>query len=167
MASMGIIGSPLRAVVVRWLGYLALWVALIGIDLLDLLVGGLAAAIAARASLRLLPPGAHPVRVAGLPRLALRFLAQSVSAGIDVARRAFSPSMPLRPGFLQYPTHYGRGPARNAFASITSLLPGTLAVRDDAQGILYHCLDLSQPVAADLAAEEATVSRALPQAQSR
>ena len=164
---MRISGSLLQTVVLRWLGYLALWVALIGLDPLDLMVGAFAAAIATWASLRLLPPGAHPVRAGGLPRLALRFLGQSVSAGIDVARRAFSPSMPLRPGFLQYPTHYGRGPARNAFTSITSLLPGTLAVRDDAQGILYHCLDLSQPVAAELAAEEATVSRALPRVQSR
>jgi len=164
---MRISGSLLRTVVLRWLGYLALWVALIGLDPVDLVVGGLAAAIATWASLRLMPAGAHPVRAAGLPRLALRFLGQSVSAGIDVARRVFSPSMPLQPGLYQYPTHYGRGPARNAFASITSLLPGTLAVRDDEQGILYHCLDLSQPVAADLAAEEAAVARALPRVPSR
>jgi multicomponent Na+:H+ antiporter subunit E len=164
---MRISGSLLRAAVLRWLGYLALWVALIGLEPLDLLVGGLAAAIATWASLRLLPAGAHPVRAAGLPRLVLRFLGQSVSAGIDVARRAFSPSVPLRPGFLEYATDYERGPARNAFASITSLLPGTLAVRDDPQGILYHCLDLDQPVAADLAAEEGVVSRALPQVHSR
>jgi multicomponent Na+:H+ antiporter subunit E len=158
----GITGSLLRAAFLRWVGYLALWIALIGLDPLDLVVGELAAVVATWASLRLLPPGAHPVRPAALPRLVLRFLGQSVSAGIDVARRAFSPSMPLKPGFLQYPTNYRRGPARNAFASITSLLPGTLAVRDDEEGLLYHCLDLDQPVAAELASEEADVSRALP-----
>ena len=161
---MGSTGSLLRAAFLRWVGYLALWVALIGLDPLDLVVGGLAAAVATWASLRLLPPGVHPVRPAALPRLVLRFLGQSVSAGIDVARRVFSPSMSLQPGFLQYPTNYRRGPARNAFASITSLLPGTLAVRDDEEGLLYHCLDLDQPVAAELAAEEAEISRALPAA---
>jgi len=164
---MRVSGALLRAIVLRWLGYLALWVALIGIDPLDLVVGEFAAAVATWGSLRLLSPGTHPVRLAGLARLALRFLAQSVSAGIDVARRAFSPSLPLQPGFVQYRTGYPRGPARNAFASITSLLPGTLAVRDDEQGILYHCLDLNQPVAAELAAEEVAVSRALPGASSR
>jgi multicomponent Na+:H+ antiporter subunit E len=60
-------------------------------------------------------------------------------------------------------TRYPRGPARNAFASLSSLLPGTVPVRDDAQGLLYHCLDVDQPVAAELAAEEAAVSRVLPQ----
>lgn len=155
-------GVLLRAIVLRWLGYLSLWIALIGLDPLDPVVGALAAAVATFVSLRLLPPGAHPVRPAALPRLLLRLLGQSVSAGNDVARRAFSPSMPLRPGFLQHPTNYPRGPARNAFASITSLLPGTLTVRDDERGLLYHCLDLGQPVAAKLAADEALVSRALP-----
>ena len=159
-------GILLGAAVLRWVWYLALWIALIGLDPLDLVVGGFAAAVATWASLRLLPVGVHPVRPAALPRLALRFLGQSVSAGIDVARRAFSPSMPLQPGFLLYPTKFRRGPARNAYASITSLLPGTLAVRDDEQGLLYHCLDLTQPVAAELAVEETEVARALPGAPS-
>lgn len=159
-------GILLGAAVLRWVGYLALWIALIGLDPLDLVVGGFAAAVATWASLRLLPVGVHPVRPAALPRLALRFLGQSVSAGIDVARRAFSPSMRLQPGFLLYPTNFRRGPARNAYASITSLLPGTLAVRDDGQGLLYHCLDLAQPVAAELAVEETEVARALPGAPS-
>jgi len=159
---MRITGGQVGTIVLRWLGYLALWVALIGLDPIDLAVGAFAAAVATWASLRLLPPDTHPVRPLALPGLLLRFFAQSVTAGIDVARRAFSPSMPVRPGFLRYQTHYERGPARNAFASITSLLPGTLAVHDDEKGILYHCLDLDQPVAAELAAEEAVVSRALP-----
>lgn len=159
--------SLVRAAVLRWLGYLALWIALIGLDPLDLAVGGITAAIATWASLRLLPPGSHPVRLVAVPGLVLRFLGQSVSAGIDVARRAFSPRMPLHPGFVQYPTGYPRGASRNGFASISSLLPGTLAVRDDEQGLLYHCLDLDQPVAADLAAEEVMVSRALPRAAQR
>jgi multicomponent Na+:H+ antiporter subunit E len=151
-----------RAAAVRWVWYLALWIALIGVDPLDLVVGTLAAAVATWASLRLLPPATQPVRLAALPGLVLRFLWQSVGAGIDVARRAFLPSMPLQPGFIEYRPGYRRGPARNAFASITSLLPGTLVVRDDEQGLLYHGLDLSQPVADELAAEETDISRVLP-----
>lgn len=151
-----------RAALTRGACYFALWVLLIGIDPLDLAVGVFAAAAATWASLRLLAPGRHPVRLGALPGLALRFVWQSVIAGVDVARRAFSPGPPLRPGFVTYPTGYPRGPARNAFASLSSLLPGTVPVRDDEQDLLYHCLDVDQPIAAALAAEEAAVSRVLP-----
>ena len=101
------------------------------------------------------------MRLAPLPRLALRLLWQSVSAGIDVARRAFAPRLPLKPGFVPYKTQYRRGPARNAFTSVSSLLPGTLPVRDDDQGVLYHCLDVERPIAEELAADEAAVSRVI------
>jgi multicomponent Na+:H+ antiporter subunit E len=151
-----------RTAIARGAAYLALWVVLIGLDPVDLAVGLFTAAAATWTSLRLLPPGSHRLRLAALPRLALRFLRQSVIAGVDVARRAFDPRLPLETGFVVYPTRYPRGPARNAFASLTSLLPGTVPTEDDAQGLLYHCLDVQQPIAAQLAAEEEAVSRVLP-----
>lgn len=160
-------GGLTRSVILRGLVYSGLWVLLIGLDPLDLAVGIFAAAVATWASLRLLPPGTHPVRPALLPGFVLHFLWQSVRAGIDVARRAFSPRLPLQPGFVSYPTRYRRGPRRNAFASITSLLPGTLVVDEDDQGLRYHCLDLGQPVESDLTAEEARISRLLPEAVDR
>ena len=157
----------MRAALVRGAGYLALWVILIGLDPLDLVVGVFAAAAATWASLRLLAPGTHSVQLIALPALALRFVRQSVVAGVDVARRAFAPRLPLRPGFVVFATRYPRGPRRNAFASLSSLLPGTVPVRDDEQGLLYHCLDTDQPVASDLAAEETAVSHVLPQSDGR
>jgi len=148
--------------IVRGAGFLGLWIVLIGLDPLDLAVGVVTAAVASWASLRLLPPETQRVRLAAVPALALRFVWQSVVAGVDVARRAFAPRMPLKPGFVVYPTRYPRGPARNAFASLTSLLPGTVPCRDNEQGLLYHCLDVGQPVTEQLAAEEDAVARALP-----
>lgn len=156
-------GNSMAAAASRGAGYFALWVLLIGIDPLDLGVGVIAAAAATWTSLRLLPPTTHPVRLTALPRLALTFLWQSVSAGVDIALRAFAPRLSLAPGFVLHRTRYRRGPARNAFASISSLLPGTLTVRDDEQGLLFHCLDTGQPVAQGLAADEAAVSRVLPE----
>lgn len=154
--------GPMRAAIVRGAAYFGLWVVLIGVDPLDLAVGLGVAAAATWTSLRLLPPGAHRLRLAALPRLALHFVWQSVVAGIDVARRAFDPRLPLKPGFIVYPTQYPRGPTRTAFASLTSLLPGTVPCRDDELGLLYHCLDVDQPVTEQLAAEEQAVSRAMP-----
>ena len=159
--------GSMRAAIVRGAAYFALWVVLIGLKPADLAVGVAAAAAAAWASLRLLPAGTHRLRLAALPALALRFVWQSVVAGVDVARRAFSPRLPLRPGFVVYSTRYPRGPARNAFASLTSLLPGTVPARDDEQGLLYHCLDVGQPVAEQLAAEEEALSRVLPRTTGR
>ena len=95
------------------------------------------------------------------PALALRFLWLSVVAGWDVARRALDPRMPLRPGFVTYPVGFPPGPARIVFSTFTSLLPGTVPAGDDGAALLYHCLDVEQPVASQLAAEEAMLSRTL------
>ena len=94
---------------------------------------------------------------------ALRFLCQSVVAGADVARRALDPRMPLQPGFLAYPVSFPPGIARNAFATLTSLLPGTVPAGDENGQLVYHCLDVDQPVASQLAAEEAALTRAIRQ----
>jgi multicomponent Na+:H+ antiporter subunit E len=80
----------LSAALARGAAFLVLWVVLIGAQSEDLAVGLVAAAAATWASLRLLPVGALRVRWAPLPGVALRFLWQSVRAGIDVARRATS-----------------------------------------------------------------------------
>jgi multicomponent Na+:H+ antiporter subunit E len=126
------------------------------------LVGALAAVIAAGASLRLLPAGQWSIRPFALAELALRFLRQSIVAGIDVARRALDPRLPLRPGFVVHRTRLPPGPMRNAFCTMTSLLPGTLPCGSDgSHGLVIHCLDIAQPVAEQLAREEALLMRAL------
>ena len=82
--------------------------------------------------------------------------------GVDVARRALSVRLPLRPGFVVYPVRLPPGPACNAFSALTSVLPGTLLAGVDAHGaLLYHCLDVEQPVAAQLAIDEELLIRAL------
>ena len=82
-------------------------------------------------SLHLLPPGGARGSPAALRRLALRFLYQSVVAGADVARRALDPRLPLRPGFVAYPVGFPPGAARNVFATLTSLLPGTVPSEEE------------------------------------
>ncbi len=91
----------------------------------------------------------------------MRFLYQSIVAGADVARRALDPRLPLRPGLVAYPVRFPPGTARNAFATLTSLLPGTVPAGAERGRIVYHCLDVDQPVMSQLAAEEAALARAL------
>jgi len=150
------------AVIFRWLGSLGLWFVLAGPKLADLPIGVATAALVAWTSLRLLPPGRFRPRYPILAILAVRFVWQSVAAGVDVARRSLDPRLPLRPGFVLYPIRLQSSLARNAFLTLSSLLPGTLPTGLDEEGaVLIHCLDVGQPVVAQMTAEELLVMRAL------
>ena len=156
-----------RPPVVRALGFLVLWVILTAGSRADLGAGAVAALSATWASLRLLPPDTSRVRPVALIRLALRFLRQSVVAGIDVARRALDPRLPLHLGFVVYPVGLPSGPARNMFTTLMSLLPGTVPTGSDERGeLLIHCLDAEQPVAAQLTVEEEVFARVIAEART-
>jgi len=149
-------------VAVRALLYFGIWIV---VDQsarpANLAVGVVATAAATWVSMRLLPPDTGRVRLGVLVLLLPRFLWQSLVAGIDVARRAFSPRLPLAPGFVDYPVGLPRGSARNAFELISSLLPGSVPSGETDTHIEYHCLDVQQPVVGQLAAEEKAYSTAL------
>jgi multicomponent Na+:H+ antiporter subunit E len=150
-------GSPARAAF-----FFTFWLTLNGVKSADLLIGIIAAIIATWASQRLLPLGRRILRPIPLARLVQRFLRQSIVAGIDVAWRALDPRMPLRPGFMIYQSHLPLGPMQNAFCTMTGLLPGTLPSGFDENGdLVIHCLDVSQPVVEQLAAEEAVLQQVL------
>ena len=152
----------MSAALMRALMYFARWIVIDqSAKPANLAFGVLATAAATWASLKLMPPSLGSVRIGALVLLLPRFLWQSMIAGIDVARRAFAPRLPLAPGFVQYPTGLPRGAARNAFAAISSLLPGSVPVGETDTHIEYHALDLSQPVVEQLAAEEQAYAKAL------
>src|SRR5262245_5349762 len=141
--------------------FFVLWVVLIGTWLTDLIAGVLVSAAATWTALPILPPGPQRVRLIRVLPLIPHFLWKSLVAGWDVARRALDPRLPLRTGFVGYPPRFRSPLVRNAFASYTSLLPGTLPVEDDGETLLYHCLDIEQPVAAELATEETVLAHAV------
>ena len=149
-----------RPAVLRALGFAVLWILLPGGNPGDLGAGAVAIFAATWTSLHLLPPGTSRVRPLALGQFALRFLRQSLIAGVDVARRALDPRLPLTPGFVHYPVGLPPGPARNMFTTLMSLLPGSVPIGADASGgLLIHCLDVEQPIAAQLAAEETHFAR--------
>jgi multicomponent Na+:H+ antiporter subunit E len=148
------------AAIRRGVALLLLWIAIAGADFADLPVGLAAAALASWASLRLMPPTRRRVHPVALARLLLRLPWQALVAGIDVARRAFDPRLPVRPGLVPYATQLGAGHARDAFLTLSSLLPGTLPAgepaSEDANGrVLVHVLDPELLPAEGLAREEA------------
>jgi multicomponent Na+:H+ antiporter subunit E len=129
----------------------------------DLPVGLAAVAGATWASLRLLPPKrSSRLRFASLAALLANFFRQSLASGTDVALRALSPNMNLKPGLAVCPLRLPSGGPRNAFCAFSSLMPGTLPTGTDERGaLLVHCLDVNQPVAASLAAEERLFMQAI------
>lgn len=128
----------------------------------DWAVGALTALAAAALSLRLLPPAPRAPRLGALLKYLLRFLVQSLLAGLDVARRALDPRLPIEPGLLSQPTSLPPGAGRTLFGALTSQVPGTLAVDlDDPDRLLYHCLDRHQDATRGLTADEALFLRVL------
>jgi multicomponent Na+:H+ antiporter subunit E len=146
---------------IRWALFLALWIALMGIAPKDLIVGALTAIAATWVSLRLLPPASQQVHLGRLCLFLPHFLWQSVCSAWDVARRALDPQLPLRTGIIQYPISYAPGFLRNTFASITSLLPGSVPCGESADTLEYHTLDTEQPVAEQLSAEQQALATVL------
>jgi multicomponent Na+:H+ antiporter subunit E len=161
----------ISAAITRWIGFLVFWMLLASPDwagppidsAVEMAVGVLAAAAATWVSLHLLPPMRGRLRYGALARLALLLLWQSVVSSVAVLLQALSPRPSIRPGFLIYPTRIAPGPARAAFGALTSMVPGTVPVGKDSDGALvYHCLDLGQPVEDDLAVAERLLIEALP-----
>jgi len=151
-----------RTAALRGLSYFVFWVLLMpSAKPEDLAVGAIAAALATHVSLRLLPPEAGRLRFISFVMLVPHFLWQSVLAGFDVARRVFDPKLPLNPGLVKFESGFPPGLARNTFASITSLLPGSVPTGVEADAIVYHALDVAQPVVDQLAEEERLFAPAL------
>jgi len=147
----GTVGSAIS----RAAGFFGFWLVLTGADAGDLAAGLVAAVAATWASLRLMPAQQWSLRPIKLAGYVLHFLRQSIVAGIDVAWRALDPRLRLRPGFVVYQAQLPPGTTREAFCAIMSLMPGTLPCGPvESNGLTIHCLDVTQPVAEQLAVEE-------------
>jgi multicomponent Na+:H+ antiporter subunit E len=152
----------MNATLARALVFLLLWLAVAGRKPSDLPVGVAVAAAAALTSVRLAPPSGARVNFRAALAFIVDFLRLSLRSGLDVARRALSASPDLQPGVVEARLELRPGFARNVFCMIASLLPGTLLTGfdpGDDQTVHVHGLDVRQPIAAELADEEASFMR--------
>ena len=158
-------GSRLSLVPValaRGVGFLLLWLLLKPSAKPADLTFGLAVTIAVTLlSLRLYAPLHGRLHLGSMLALMPHFVWQSILGGIDVARRAFDPRLPMEPGFVACPLDFPEGLARNTFAVVTSLMPGTVPCGDENGVLIYHCIDIRQPVVQQLWAEEKLLARAI------
>ena len=86
------------------------------------------------------------------------FVWKSVLGAVDVAWRAYSPRLPLRPAFYDYPVRLSAERAQVFFADVVSLLPGTLSAELQHRQLTVHALDRTRPVLRDLALLEERVA---------
>lgn len=150
------------ALLLRTIGFLGLWLVLIGTAPLDIAMGS-AASVAAVWTSTLLWPADARLSVSGLLRFLPRYLLQSVVAGLDIARRAFAPVPPLKPGYASCRPALPGGIAHGALCAVMSTQPGKLPVATAADGTVHlHCLDMDQPLARELAEDEAAFLSLLP-----
>lgn len=103
-------------------------------------------ALATLASLWLQPPRRLRIHPVALIRFLAYFAHHSLRGGVDVARRALDPRLPLAPGILEYRLRLPRGPVRVFLADTLSLLPGTLSVELAGDSLTLHVLDEGLPV---------------------
>lgn len=115
-----------------------LWLALT--DRADWAFGAVAVALALAASLAFAPLQLTRFSLPGLVRFLVFFGVQSVAGGVDVARRALHPALPLVIHDCAYPLGLRSGQARTVFIASVSLLPGTLARELDGESLMVHSI---------------------------
>lgn len=136
----------------RFIVFFAVFIAFTGLGVEEIAFGATAAAIASAISSRLDSLKMDQFSLRGLVYFIPYFVSISVRGGIDVAWRAFSPSMPLAPGFVEYELRVQPGEAAAVFfAAVISLIPGTLCVEfGSTDKVVVHVVDLRSDFEAEL-----------------
>jgi multicomponent Na+:H+ antiporter subunit E len=123
------------------------------------LLGTVAVLAATWASLKLLPPGDHPVRIAGLLGFLWFFLWNSMRGGLQVAMLALRGRAALQPGLLELTVALPPGGPRILLVNVLGLMPGTLGVEMRDATLQLHVLDERLPVMAEARALETVIAR--------
>lgn len=108
------------------------------------LVGVPAVALAVFASIQLSSHALPRLSITGLIGFLGLFLRESVSGGIDVARRTLEPKLRIEPGFKNYRLRIRDPGARVLLINCIGLLPGTLAADWDGDQAELHLLDAGE-----------------------
>jgi multicomponent Na+:H+ antiporter subunit E len=152
--------KKLYSLLKRLLLFLVLWLVLSGGTAHGPVLAVLAVLAATAFSLSLWSPGALRLRLLGFLPLALYFLGASVQGGVDIARRALSPSMPLEPALLQFESKLSSEAGVVLLVWMISLMPGTASVGlEHGRHLTVHVIDRARYGEESLRQLEHKVSR--------
>ncbi len=87
------------------------------------------------------------------------FAWHSLRGGLDVARRALHPRMPISPRMFDYPLRLESGLPRVVLVNVINLLPGTLGVSLRRNCLRIHALNFTPSVHAEVREFEQGVAR--------
>ena len=153
--------ARVRVLVLRPAAFALLWIVLTEGELQGWWFGLVAVPLATVLSQRLLPArGRAGLELLATVRLAGFFAWQSVVGGVDVARRALDPRLPIRPGLLDIDLRHADTSTALSFAALVSLLPGTICVHIDDRACI-HVVDTSQDIPARLRVAEQRIADAI------
>ncbi len=149
----------------RWLfrpaAFAAVWLVLAEGELRGWWFALIAVPLATALSHRLLPArGPAGLKPFATVRLAGFFAWQSVVGGVDVARRAVDPRLPIQPGMVDTDLDHADSSTTLSFAALVSLLPGTICVHIDGRTRI-HAVDTSQDVRGRLRVAEQRIADAI------
>jgi len=146
----------LRTGGVRAVLFALLWWILTDGSMASWLVGVPVVLFAMLVSVVLLPPFFWSLT--GIVRFVPFFLWRSLYGGIDVAKRALHPRLPISPGLIDYRFRLPPGLPRVFMANTVSLLPGTLSAELDEECLRVHVLDETSVFAEELRVLEKRVA---------
>lgn len=129
----------------RFAALAALWALLTGAAPEGLAPGVLAVAATTGFSLWLLRPPSHWLLPPGVVLLVPLVSWELLLGGLDMARRALSPSLPLDPGLIRYRLRTGQEPVPVALAFFITFVPGTIAADMEEGALELHVIDRMAP----------------------
>ncbi len=135
----GLAGIYLRTWLLRLVLFALIWWILTDGAMDSWPIGLPAVLLATLLSVMLMPALSWSLR--GILRFIPYFLWYSMRGGVDVARRAMHPRLPISPGLFDYRFRLPPGLSRVFMANTVSLLPGTLSVELDEEILHVHVLD--------------------------
>ncbi len=155
--------SPRGSVIIHWrTGWLRavlfalMWWMLTDGEMDSWLIGAPVVLFATLVSVVLLPPFSWSLT--GIVRFVPFFLWRSLCGGMDVARRALHPRLPISPGLYDHRWRLPPGLPRVFMANTVSLLPGTLSAELDEEYLRIHVLDQTGTFASELKVVEVRVA---------
>jgi multicomponent Na+:H+ antiporter subunit E len=130
-----------------FIGLWVFWILLAGVELQELIVGGIISlllAIIFQRSSHLFGEFRFSFRaIFYFIRFIFVFIYELIKSNLDVALRVVHPSLPINPGIVRVKTKLKSRLGRVMLANSITLTPGTLTVETDGEDYYIHWIDVS------------------------